>query len=154
MYLYLVRHGEAVSKDEDEAQPLSIKGTRDAERIAHYLNGITVERIYHSGKLRARETAEIFGEQLAVEPFVADGLNPEDDPIDWKVLSEDMHRDTMIVSHLPFLSKLASSLIFGNPDADFWDFQPGAVLCLNGPDIQGPKPWHIRWFICPEMLIE
>lgn len=61
MKLYLVQHGEAVSKQEDPERPLSEQGTRDVQAMAGFLKhaGIKVVRVWHSGKRRAEQTAII-----------------------------------------------------------------------------------------------
>lgn len=61
MKLYLVQHGEALSKEQDTKRSLSEQGRREVERMANFLAtaGVRVARICHSGKLRAQQTAEI-----------------------------------------------------------------------------------------------
>ena len=55
MKLYLVQHGEACAKDVDPERPLTDQGNADTDRLAAFLKqaGIQVERVIHSGKLRA-----------------------------------------------------------------------------------------------------
>ncbi len=66
MRIYLVQHGEAVAKDVDPERPLSEQGHNDVEKIATFLGNtqLGMERILHSGKLRAEQTAEIFADKL------------------------------------------------------------------------------------------
>ena len=80
--LFLVRHGEATSKEEDPERPLTKVGRSNVVRIADWAAsiGIRVDEIRHSGKLRAEQTAEIFSECLnAAPPRVVSGLAPNDD---------------------------------------------------------------------------
>ena len=83
MQLYLVRHGDATTKAENPERPLTKLGRDDASRLAAYLakQGVTVVQIRHSGKTRARETAEIIGGELNPEDGVVQvpGLKPNDD---------------------------------------------------------------------------
>ena len=67
MKLYLVRHGEALAKDVDPDQSLSEVGRANVERLAGFvgLRGVRAARILHSGKARARQTAEILAEAMA-----------------------------------------------------------------------------------------
>jgi phosphohistidine phosphatase len=60
MKLYLVQHAEAKTEKEDPLRPLSEKGLKDLEKVSSFLEdrSIKVTRILHSGKQRARETAE------------------------------------------------------------------------------------------------
>ena len=62
MKLYLVHHGDAVPPDVDPQRPLSAEGRVGVEQVA----GAAAQRavkpavVWHSGKLRARQTAEAF----------------------------------------------------------------------------------------------
>jgi phosphohistidine phosphatase len=66
MEVYLVQHGEAKPKEEDANRPLTSRGRREVSLVSSYVAGvgIRVVQIFHSGKLRARETAQIFAEHL------------------------------------------------------------------------------------------
>src|SRR5918996_6119021 len=82
MRLYLVQHGDAVPEQLDPERPLSAAGRRDVESVARLLarNGIRAERLAHSGKLRAQQTAELLAAAL-VPGMVLEamaGLNPND----------------------------------------------------------------------------
>ncbi|MCD4716608.1 MAG: histidine phosphatase family protein, partial [Desulfobacterales bacterium] len=83
MNVYLVQHGKPVSKEENPDKPLSNQGKEDVERVAAFLMkaGIKVDDIFHSGKTRARETAEIMISKLTPgkEPVEKNGLAPLDD---------------------------------------------------------------------------
>lgn len=69
MKLYLVQHGEAKRKEEDPSRPLTNKGIKDAEKVAKYISKLEVKakKIFHSGKLRAKQTAEIYAKHLKPE---------------------------------------------------------------------------------------
>lgn len=82
MKLFLVQHGEAVSKEKDVQRPLSNKGRLEARNTATFLRRarLKVPLIWHSGKTRALQTAEILAEVLCVEGNVMmkQGLAPLD----------------------------------------------------------------------------
>jgi phosphohistidine phosphatase len=61
MHLYLVRHGEAKSGQEDSERPLNNCGREEVDRVSRAAakKGMAASRIFHSDKLRAKETAEI-----------------------------------------------------------------------------------------------
>ncbi len=83
MLVYLVRHGEAVPDNVDPARPLSEKGRAEVEETAKQLlaDGAKVDEIWHSGKLRAKQTAEIIARVLGVEKVLEKpGLKPDDPP--------------------------------------------------------------------------
>jgi len=66
MKVYLVRHGQAVAPQVDSSQPLSDEGRNEIQHIARTLKNmnVTVHSVYHSGKLRAEESAMILAEAL------------------------------------------------------------------------------------------
>ena len=62
MYLYLVHHGDAVAPEVDPGRPLSTQGLEAANRLAAEAVARAAKPavVWHSGKLRARQTAEAF----------------------------------------------------------------------------------------------
>ena len=112
--VYLVHHAEAVESHVDARRPLSEAGARHATRLAEDAarRGVKPAAIWHSGKLRARQTAEAF--RRACNPLAEfgaiRGLQP-DDPVDWirdRLLGES--RDFMLVGHMPHLQRLFQRL--------------------------------------------
>jgi phosphohistidine phosphatase len=153
MRLYLVRHGQPLPKEEDPERSLSARGREEVEGIAQLLgqSGVQVARIAHSGKTRARETAEILATRIAgggqVETAV--GLSPMD-PVE-PVVDEaaGWEEDVMLVGHLPFMGRLVSLLVSGEEEAEVAAFQPGAVVCLGRI---GEDAWIVEWMITPEIV--
>lgn len=148
MIVYLVRHGEA-----DVNKNLSPDGRIEVEIIARFLKPlkIRVEAILHSGKARARETAEILSSTVESNKGVVenDGLKPND-PV--KEIALNIHRfkgDIMIVGHLPFLNKLASYLLTGNAETVSFEFPNAGIICLK---TQENGRWTVKWVIPPEIL--
>ncbi|MFQ6674829.1 MAG: histidine phosphatase family protein, partial [Fidelibacterota bacterium] len=82
MKLYLVQHGESLSKDVDPERGLTDRGKEEVTRVAAVLvkGNIRVEKILHSGKKRAQETALLLQECLAAggEFGEMEGLAPLD----------------------------------------------------------------------------
>jgi len=152
MRLYLVQHGKAVAKDVDPERPLDEQGKLDIDRLIGFLKqaDIRVERVIHSGKLRARQTAERLAEAIApgLEPETSGLINPNDDPkaFDWQ--SDSWDRDTLIVGHLPFMAKLVSHLLIEDESQAITEFQPGSIVCLE----RVGNDWQIAWMIRPELL--
>ncbi len=153
MKLYLVQHGEACAKDVDPDRPLTDQGRQDVKRLAAFLEqaGVRVVRVIHSGKLRAAQTAERLANALApgVEPETSGLINPNDNPkaFDWQ--SESWDKDTLIVGHLPFMTRLLSHLVVEDEDMFITAYKPGSVVCLERGD---DAHWHIDWMIRPELL--
>jgi phosphohistidine phosphatase len=153
MGLYLVQHGEAVPDTVDPNRPLTPKGKADVIKIAGFLKRkINVDIIWHSTKLRARETAELFAEALIPEHGLAEkeGLAPND-PVN--KIKEDIlirkHEHLMIVGHLPFLIKLASLLLAGSESANSVIFRNAGVVCLEQTD---KRNWAVAWNVIPELI--
>jgi phosphohistidine phosphatase len=153
MKLYLVQHGEACTKEVNPERPLTDQGKADIDRLATFLNqaGVKVERVIHSGKLRAQQTAKQLAQAIApeVELEVSGLINPNDNPkaFDWQ--SESWDRDTLIVGHLPFMAKLVSHLLIDDENRLITTYQPGSIVCLE--HIKAAE-WHINWMIRPELL--
>ena len=153
MRLYLIRHGEAAPEEVDPNRPLTPKGRRQAERVASFLRplGISVSAVWHSGKLRAAQTAEILASGVNSTSGVLErkGLGPMDpvDPVREAVEKAD--GDLMVVGHLPLLEKLASSLVLGSEDRDLATFLEVSAVCLEGGRDPG---WRIAWMVSPETL--
>ena len=153
MKVYLVRHGEAVSSQFDPQRPLSEQGLADIRKVASLIKPleISVEHIWHSGKLRAAQTAEILAEAVSVEKDCSahENLMPNDDVTIIADELEAYDTDLMIVGHLPFLAYLTSLLVADKETANIAAFDAGSILCLNR---RNPGQWQIEWMITPELL--
>ncbi len=153
MALYLVQHGKSLPKEIDPEQGLSVEGIADVERIAGVAKsyGVRVASIEHSGKKRARQTAEIFASALKPERGVEErnGLNPLDDvvAVSDAILSE--KKNLMLVGHLPFMERLASYLVTGLTQTRIFKFQNGGIVCLD-KDPDTPS-WYIKWALIPNI---
>ena len=158
MDVYLIQHAESRPKEEDSARPLTDHGKKSVENVGAHLArlGISVDRVFHSGKLRAKQTAEILGGSLGISNAVKphSGLDPMDPvgPITgW--LSEQAKggvKSVAIVGHLPFLDKLASFLVTGSESAGVVAFQYAGVVRLV-PKGQG-EGYRVRWVLAPELI--
>jgi len=153
MKLYLVQHGEAKPKEEDPDRSLTDGGRQDVERVANFLKGTGAEakRVIHSGKLRAKQTAEILKDAIAAKGKLEahDGISPNDEP---GPLAEEARKwtdDTMVVGHLPFMSRMVSLLITGEAVVPIASYDPGSVVCLDKGE---NGTWTICWMLRPELL--
>src|SRR3989304_3546807 len=164
MKLYLVQHAKAASKEADPERPLTEEGVRDIQKIAAFIKplNLCVDYLWHSGKKRAEQTAEILAEVIRINKgkTARGGIDPNDDV---KVLKDKLStskQDIMIVGHLPFLSKLASLLLTGSESANTVAFKQAGVVCLNRSDenqsfdklkmVSGStevnvEPWQLEW---------
>ena len=142
---YLVRHGEAFPESQDPRRPLTPAGRANVERLARLAaaEAIRASAIFHSGILRARQTAEILGAQLTPDNDVqpVSGLMPEDDPAIAAAELETAQDSIVLVGHLPHLNRLAALLINGDPDRGVVDFPPASMVCCSRTDSQ----WTLAW---------
>jgi phosphohistidine phosphatase len=152
--LYLVQHGEAATEAEDPARPLTERGRREVARVARTVArlGLGVAVVAHSGKLRARQTAELLAAALRPAPNLVEraGLGPNDDPGDARRFAEEASAPTMLVGHLPHLSRLASLLLVGDPAREVIAFRMGGIVCLSRREGR----WRLSWALTPQITIE
>jgi phosphohistidine phosphatase len=155
MQLYLAQHGAAKNEAEDPQRSLTIEGTKTVEGMAKYLSSLTlhVVRIEHSGKERARQTAEIMAAHLRPEGGTRQvaGISPKDDVGPMRERLQNESGSLMIVGHLPYLSRLLSVLLGAQPDRTLVAFQMGGVVHLERDD---RGEWRLRWILTPELLPE
>jgi phosphohistidine phosphatase len=153
MFLYLVQHGEAKREEDDPARGLTDKGVQDVRKVAAYAQkmNLRVSRIFHSGKTRAVQIAQIFTDYLKPEKGASDGgsLAPMDDPAIWVNRVAEMRENTMLVGHLPYMSKFAGLLLCGDKEKMFIDFKMGGVVCLARFD---DDRWTTEWMLVPEII--
>ncbi len=154
MHLYLVQHGEAKREEEDAERPLTDRGREDITRVARFAaehGRVPVTRILHSGKTRARQSAEILAEHLRPpEGFEArEGIAPQDDPETISRILGDSSEDLMIVGHLPHLERLAGLLLCGDAGRSPVRFTMAGITALTR-DERGA--WSVEWIVTPNVL--
>jgi phosphohistidine phosphatase len=154
--VYLIQHGESKPKEEDPARPLTDRGRSSVENIgAHLFNlHVSFDRVFHSGKLRAQQTAKILGNLVNSRVEAHAGLDPMDQvtPI-MRWLSEQARqgsKSVAIVGHLPFLDKLASIMVTGSESVGVVAFQyAGVVRLVPKGEEEG---YRVRWVLAPETI--
>ncbi len=153
MFVYLVRHGEAKSVEDDPERGLTERGFLDVGAVAGYMArlGTGPVRIYHSGKTRARQTASILSDALKAPGGIAeaDALLPHDDPAIWRERLLIAGEDVMLVGHLPHLTGLAGLLLAGEREKSVIDFKAGGVVCLRKDDF---GRWLVEWMVAPDTV--
>ena len=145
--LYLVRHGEARTTGDDVQRTLTPRGEEQIETLARWAAraGVRVEEIHHSGKERAAQTAAILSRHIGARAVAVTGLSPNDDVRALELPSG----SRMIVSHLPFLSRLASHLLVGDADREIIILETGGMARLA----EAEKGWRLVWLIAPEIAL-
>ena len=142
MKLFLVHHGDAVGPGVDARRPLSEQGRAAAERLAGKAAeaGAHPSVVWHSGKLRAKQTAEIFWRACnALAEFSATRDLQPDDPPSW-IRDRLRHepRDLLLAGHFPHLPGLLRLL-----DADAGGFPLHGIVALETTD-EG-QTWRELW---------
>ncbi len=153
MNLYLVQHGKALDKTVDPERPLAEEGVAEVEAVGAFLERLQLDvpEVWHSGKTRARQTAERLARHVAPRGNVIErtGLAPPDPVAPVRDVLELREGDVMVVGHLPFMAKLAGLLLAGDESRQPVTFQMGGVVCLDrGPD----QTWSVRWMLTPILV--
>src|SRR5579872_1364037 len=143
MHLLLVHHGDAVGPEVDPRRPLSEHGRSAVERLAGSVaaRGVKPAVIWHSGKLRAKQTAEAF--YRACNPFAdfsaTRDLQPDDRPEWLRDRLRGENRDMLVAGHFYHLPRLRALLAGGSED----DFPKHGAVALASDD-QG-ETWREVW---------
>lgn len=154
--LHLLRHADAGDPEDwhgdDAARPLSEKGVRQAERLAHHLAslGFEPDLILSSPKLRARQTADIVaaevGRAVVLDDRLGGGLRPR--------LVAELLGDhgapgrPVLVGHDPDFSELLAELV-GAPTITM---KKGALARVDIADGLEPGGGVLRWLVPPDLL--
>ena len=144
--IVLVHHAEAVGPEVDPARPLSDTGRTAATRLAGEAasRGVRPDQIWHSGKLRARQTAELFWR--ACNPLApmtaARGLQPDDPPAWMREELEAEPRSILIVGHMPHLNRLLH--VMRSTAAAVDDFPLHGCVALERDAGGWTEVWRLR----------
>ncbi|MCK5147959.1 histidine phosphatase family protein [bacterium] len=150
MFIYIVRHGDALGGYNDDKRPLSKAGKLEIQNVADAAvaqGNCHPQRILHSPKLRAVETAEIL--QSVFKPVygmnAVSGLLPDDDSMELRHELGELDSSVMLVSHMPFVYGLMASLLpLGSPYAG--PFSTGEMQCV---ELLNGGIWEWRWCLRP-----
>lgn len=141
----LIRHAIADDGPDDDARPLSTEGRRRFRKSVDTLErlGVRFERVLHSPKRRAVETAALLRSlcdgEFEVTPLLTQRPGPELLPL------LDVH-ELAVVGHEPHLSALLAWLVMG--DAKFgprFELKKGAVARLEGDAVPGGMVLRALW---------
>jgi phosphohistidine phosphatase len=153
MRVYLVQHGEAHPEEVSAERELTPRGRSDVERLAALLanGGVRVAKVYHSGKTRARQTAELFAARLApgVMCETLEGIAPNDPVELWAERLRECNEDTLVAGHQPFMGKLVALLVAGRCEPPVVLYQPGSIVCLERV---AEGRWALVWMVRPELV--
>ena len=147
--IYFAQHGLALSKSDNPERPLSEVGIKQTKNIAKHIHssGIPVSQIFHSGKLRTLQTADIIAATLDIKTVSAiDHLSPNDEV---RLITQNLNTDNALyIGHLPHLEKLVSFLVTADENQNILKFQNSAIVCLEKVD----NLYHVRWYLTPDLI--
>jgi phosphohistidine phosphatase len=111
---------------------------------------VGIDRIVHSGKTRAEQSAHLLAGALGcstVEQHL--GLRPGDDVGEAasSLIDVGTAGSLGIVGHLPFLDRLAALLVAGDPGAHVVAFRNGGLVRL----VPGERGYAVSWVLVPEL---
>lgn len=152
MKLYLIRHAtalEAEPNQADEARPLSEEGVRKFSQVVGGLKrlGVRLDRLYHSPKLRAVQTAALLVPLLEGESEVTPYLAAAPSLELLKILQGS---SVALVGHEPWMGELCAWLLTARREGQAFPFKKGGVALLEGP----PEPGQMKLlgFWAPRLL--
>ena len=149
MELILWRHADAEPGVEDLERKLTVKGRKQAARVAGWLNARLPSRftLYSSPAKRAQQTAKALdapietSELLAPERSAADVLRA----VDWP------NRDQLVivVGHQPTLGHVVARLLGRDGDVSI---QKGALWWIEARDKAGKSGVRVRAVVPPDFV--
>ncbi|HEX7798247.1 MAG TPA: hypothetical protein VF456_27980 [Vicinamibacterales bacterium] len=146
MHLYLVHHGDAVGPEVDPQRPLSLVGRASVDLLASQVarRGVRPGVVWHSGKLRSKQTAEAFWRACnPLAEFAATRDLQPGDPPGWirdRLVGET--RDILLVGHFPHLPRLLAMLL-GQAESMGPDFPTNGVVALARADESWTEEWRL-----------
>ena len=146
MFVYLAHHAQAVGPEVDTQRPLSFPGRAQVDALAALAAGRAVrpDVIWHSGKLRARQTAEAYWSAChPLAEFSASRWMQPDDPPRLADLLAHEDRDVLLAGHMPNLDRLRRALL--GPSGDTAPFPPHGLVAIE----RGEEGWAERWRLAP-----
>ncbi len=148
-YLFLVQHAEAKSEEEDPERRITDKGREETAKIAEFLKkaGVKIDKVFHSTKTRAKQTAEIIAKTLGISEVIeAENLEPLADPSIWAEKLKEIKENVMIVGHLPHLSRLLTEITKSKEEVV--KFRYSGVVCLEKED----DKYRVLWIVRPDII--
>jgi len=142
-----MQHGLATDKAENPERSLSAQGIDNTSAIAKQLklSVVPVSKVFHSGKLRAQQTAEIIATELSITTSAIEHLSANDDA---KLFTQQLNTNyALYVGHLPHLENLVSLLLAGREKPPLIKFQNSAVACL---ECHGDF-YQLSWYLTPDL---
>eukprot|EP00741_Cyanophora_paradoxa_P002425 tig00000076_g2350.t1 len=139
----------------DGERPITADGARETRAVAAFLkaSGLQYGPVFHSGVLRARQTAEILAgadsayqlEQLQAKSEPAEALRAVSE-----ACSDARERFVpLLVSHMPFVGRFVAFLVNGDASREVVKCVNSGAIVLAAVDGGG---WRVEAFLPPSLL--
>jgi phosphohistidine phosphatase len=162
MLLYLVRHAKAKQRDpdawpDDRERPLTKRGKAQFQRAARGLRRLApeVDVVLSSRYTRAAQTAAVLAKAARWPTAVACPAleeEPAADAVDAaRRAAAQGIKALALVGHNPQMEAIAALLVAAHEHASF-EFETGAVACLEVPPELRPGSARLTWLAQPKML--
>ncbi len=157
MFIYLLRHGDAVENPSlrDAERPLTDLGVQQAAFAARFLkaDGVKIEVILTSPLLRARQTASIIQDAMKIEAVrTSEHLSPSSDHRQlFQTMNEQNVESILLVGHEPHLSTAISLLIVGGRDAKI-EIKKASLACVETQRPIEMNQGHLKWLITANQM--
>lgn len=146
-FLILVRHGTAQDSNVNIDRPLTDEGINEIEQVAKRLSSekLSISQIYHSGILRAMQTAEIIQKRVGSKNMgPLNQLQKEFSRTQefWQDFLDALTETTVLVGHWPSIGQiLMEASLYSN-----FDFPTAGTVCLkkNFDDLSFVEMWTFK----------
>ena len=149
MELILWRHADAEPGVEDLERKLTVKGRKQAARVAGWLNARLPSRftLYSSPAKRAQQTAKALDAPIETSELLAPDRSSADvlRAVDWP------NRDALVivVGHQPTLGRVVTRLLGSEGDLSI---QKGALWWIEARDKAGKSGVRVRAVVPPDFV--
>ena len=149
MELILWRHADAEPGVEDLERKLTVKGRKQAARVAGWLNARLPSRftLYSSPAKRAQQTAKALDAPIETSELLAPDRSSADvlRAVDWP------NRDELVivVGHQPTLGRVVTRLLGSEGDLSI---QKGAMWWIEARDKAGKSGVRVRAVVPPDFV--
>lgn len=164
MEIHLLRHGIAVDRGahsfrDDSHRPLTPEGIKRTRKVAKALAALKLsfDAVLTSPYVRAKQTADIVAEVLKIPQKLrlSNALAPGGKP---RELMDELRRQckssskVLLVGHEPDMSRLASLLISGKPDADI-TLKKAGLCVLDAGELVAGRCASLGLLLSPRVLL-
>jgi phosphohistidine phosphatase len=144
-HLYLIHHADALGPEVDPQRPLSSRGLEEANWMAAHAKarGCVPDVIWHSGKLRARQTGEVVLRacNLFASFKMIRGLSPGDPPEIVRDAIAGETRAIALVGHMPNIAALRALL---TGDEEMFPLHGAVALASEDDGVTWKEIWRLK----------